>query len=85
MTLPIKRGSNSDKALALAAGTAGKDPAADRGQVETATAAALLQILALSDKDIEAGRVRPVAEAVARLRGQPSNARQTRSSSWPRA
>lgn len=74
MTIPMKRGTDSDEARA--AGTAGTDPAADPGQVETATAAELLQVLALSERDIEAGRVRPVSDAVARLRGKRFNARQ---------
>ncbi len=73
MNIPTKQGTDSD--TALAAGIAGKDPAADRGQSEAAAAAELLQVLALSEADVRADRVRPLAEAVARLRGKLCNAR----------
>lgn len=78
MSAPTKQGPDSHKALAE--GAAGKAPSANLGQVETAATVPLLQILARSEEYIESGRVRPVAEAVDRLRGERSSARRPLSS-----
>jgi prevent-host-death family protein len=41
---------------------------------ETQEALALLKILALGNQDVEAGRIKPVADAVSRLRGKRGDA-----------
>ena len=41
---------------------------------ETQEALALLKLLALGNRDVEAGRVKPVAEVVARLRAKRATA-----------
>lgn len=42
---------------------------------QTQQTLALLKLLALGQQDIEAGRLTPVADVVARLRGKPSTRR----------
>ena len=41
---------------------------------ETQEALALLKILALGNQDVEAGRIKPVADVVSRLRGKRGDA-----------
>lgn len=45
-----------------------------RSYEETQETLALLKILALGQQDLEAGRVKPVADVVARLRAKPATA-----------